>query len=98
MNYINERFIYLCAYARYLGDPKWLGVGEVLVGLGLGLGEDHSVTCHHGRGLDGFSASVDGFGATHIIHGSVLDFHGFQDGGGHTHTTMDTISHIGFPQ
>jgi hypothetical protein len=89
MNYVNERFIYFCAYAQYLGDLEWLGVGEVPVGLG----EAHSVICRHGRGLDGFSASVDGCGATHIIHGSVLDFHGFQDGGGHTHTTMGTGFH-----
>lgn len=73
----------------------WLGVGEVEAAAGLdhGLEEDHSVICRPGRGPDGYSASAEdlagdyGGGTRTIIHGSAQDSHGFQDGGGLTHTT-----------
>jgi len=61
-----------------------------VAGLDLGLEEDPSAICHHGRDLDGCLASAegsgedsDGCGATHTVPGSALDFRGFQDGGGH---------------
>ena len=64
------------------------------VGLDLGPEEGLSAICRHGRGQDGFSvgeegsdeASVDGYGVTHTVLGSVLGFHGFRDGGGHIHS------------
>jgi hypothetical protein len=69
----------------------WHGVGEVEVvaGLDLGQGEARLVICRHGRDLGGCSAlvevSADGGWVTHLIHGSVQDFRGFQDGGGSIH-------------
>ena len=70
-------------------------------GLDLGQEEDPLATCHHGRDQDGFSAgeedlgedSVDGYGVTHTALGSVRDFHGFQDGGGHIHS-IDMECHM----
>jgi hypothetical protein len=69
----------------------------VAAGLARGLEEARSVTCRRGRDLDGSSVlaedSADYGGhipiilEPSIILGFVLDFHGFQDGGGHIHTT-----------
>jgi len=63
----------------------WHGVGEVEAedGLDRGLEEARLATCRHGKDQDGFSASADGCGPTHIILGFALGFRGFQDGGGH---------------
>jgi hypothetical protein len=56
-----------------------------------GLEEVLLATCRHGKDQDGYSVlaedSVDGCGATLIILGFALGFRGFQDGGGHIHTT-----------
>ena len=83
--------------AKIIGGERkvWRGVGgvEAEAGLDPGREEGHSAIYRHGRDQAGSSASAedlaDGCGAIHTIHGSALDFHGFQDGGGLTHTTMD---------
>jgi len=48
----------------------WHGIGEVAVGLDLGLEGVLLAICHHGRGLDGYLASaedLDGGGHIHYM-------------------------------
>jgi hypothetical protein len=69
----------------------------VAVGLARGLEEARSVTCRRGRDLHGSSVLAEGSadygGHIPIILGFALDFHGFQDGGGHIHIPHMLVMH-----